>query len=157
MSNVNKFPSIEQFRHLARNVRFKAEFTGRYNESGEPIMDRNAKMPKLKFLGTEKIHGCVEKNTLISTKEHGEIPIKEIVDNKLAVHVAALDIADNKLVWAAVSEYHFLPQSGEWFEIETENGKKIIITGNNPVWLPMLECYRCADELKVGDELLLLE
>lgn len=51
-----KFPSIDQFRHVIRNVQWKAQFTG-LDGAGEPIMDRLAKLPTLKFRGTEKIHG----------------------------------------------------------------------------------------------------
>lgn len=53
---VNKFCSIEQFRNVKRNVEWKAQYVGN-DEAGDPIMDRLAKLPTLKFRGTEKIHG----------------------------------------------------------------------------------------------------
>ena len=42
-------------------------------------------------------------------------------------------------------------------EIELEDGTKLTITGNNPVWLPTLNCYRRVDELKQGDYVLMSE
>ena len=44
----------------------------------------------------------------------------------------------------------------EW-EIETEDGEKLIITGNNPVWLPDLHCYRRVEDLEIGDVVLSLK
>lgn len=49
-----------------------------------------------------------------------------------------------------------IPEDGEWYEIELEDGRKITITGNNPVWIPELNAYRRVDELN-GDEFLLID
>lgn len=51
-----KFPSIEQFRKVVGDVKHQAQFQG-MDENGEPIMDRYATMPKVKFTGTVKLHG----------------------------------------------------------------------------------------------------
>ena len=50
----------------------------------------------------------------------------------------------------------FVLEDGEWYEIELEDGRKITITGNNPVWIPELNAYRRVDELN-GDEFLLID
>lgn len=57
MNQLIKFPSIEQFRNVKRNVEWRAQFQG-LDENNEPIMNRLAKMPVLKFEGTVKLHGC---------------------------------------------------------------------------------------------------
>lgn len=59
------FPSIEQFSHVRRNVQYKAQFKG-FDDAGEPIMDRTAKMPILSFEGTVKLHGT--NNAIILTE-----------------------------------------------------------------------------------------
>jgi hypothetical protein len=41
-----------------------------------------------------------------------------------------------------------------WYEVELEDGQKIVITGNNPVWMADLDCYRKVENLKIGDVLL---
>lgn len=51
-----KFPSIEQYRNVVRNVQHKAQFVG-LDEAGEPIMNRAAVLPRLTFEGTVKLHG----------------------------------------------------------------------------------------------------
>lgn len=52
-----KFPSIEQFRNVIRNVQHNAQWAGRDEVTGEPIFNRDAVLPKLKFHGTVKLHG----------------------------------------------------------------------------------------------------
>ncbi len=51
-----KFPSIEQFRNVKRNIEIRAQYAG-FDESGQPILNLQAPLPVLKFVGTEKIHG----------------------------------------------------------------------------------------------------
>lgn len=60
------YPSIEQFRNVCATVKRQAQFRG-LDDNGEPIVDRNASMPTLKFYGTVKMHGtnasvCFTKN-----------------------------------------------------------------------------------------------
>jgi len=102
-----------------------------------------------------KRHGCVERNTMVDTKEFGKKTIGEIVDNKIECHIKAYDTDTDTLVFVPIDNFYTIPNDGEWFEIELENGKKITITGNNPVWLPELGVYRRVDELN-GDEKLLI-
>jgi len=102
-----------------------------------------------------KLHGCVERNTMVDTKEFGKKTIGEIVDNKIECHIKAYDTDTDTLVFVPIDNFYSIPNDGEWFEIELENGKKITITGNNPVWLPELGVYRRVDELN-GDEKLLI-
>ena len=99
---------------------------------------------------TSKWHGCVDANTIINTNE-GKKTIKEIVDNKLNVLIEAFDINTQQKVFVPIDDYYLKENDGDWYEIELENGQKIKITGNNPVWLPELNCYRRVDELLEGD------
>ncbi len=103
-----------------------------------------------------KKHGCVERSTIVDTKEFGEKTIGEIVDNKIDCHIKAFDVDTEKVVYVPIDNYYMIPNDGEWYEIELENGKKITITGNNPVWLPVEQCYRRVDELN-GNEYFLID
>lgn len=104
---------------------------------------------------TSKQHGCVDRNTLIDTLEFGEIPIHRIVDERLVCHVKSLNHNLNEITYEKVSDYYFYADSDDWYEIELEDGTKLEITGNNPVWIPELSCYRKVEDL-VGDEYLLI-
>ena len=104
---------------------------------------------------TVKVHGCVEANTIINTLEYGDLTIKEIVDKKLKCKIKSYDIEKNEIVYVSIDDYYLLKNDGEWYEVELEDGRKLLITGNNPVWMPELNCYRRTDELKIGDTLLI--
>lgn len=56
MRKFLEWPSIEQFRHVVKEVRMRAQYAGT-DEEGNKIIDRDAKLPKVKFTGTVKIHG----------------------------------------------------------------------------------------------------
>ena len=56
MSKLIKFADVEQFRNVLRNVQYKAQFV-KLDELGDPIMNRLAILPKVKYEGTVKIHG----------------------------------------------------------------------------------------------------
>ena len=103
---------------------------------------------------TEKVHGCVEANTIINTS-NGQFTIKEIVDKKLPVEIEAFDITTNQKIFVPIDDYYTIPNDGDWYELELEDGKILKITGNNPVWLPELGCYREVCKLKVGDSVLI--
>lgn len=51
-----KFPSIEQYRNVVRNVQHKTQFVW-LDEEGKPIINYAAILPKLTFEGTVKLHG----------------------------------------------------------------------------------------------------
>ena len=56
MSKLIKFADVKQFRNVLRNVQHKAQFV-KLDELGDPIMNRLAILPKVKYEGTVKIHG----------------------------------------------------------------------------------------------------
>jgi len=104
---------------------------------------------------SDKIHGCVEKSTIVNTMEYGDMTIGEIVNKKINCHIKARDIENDCDVYVPIDNYYRVNNDGEWYEIELEDGKKITITGNNPVWCPELGLYRRVDELN-GEEKLLI-
>lgn len=104
---------------------------------------------------SRKIHGCVSWDTIVDTLEYGKKQIKEIVDNKTNCHIKALNTLTNEVVYANIDAFYKKENDGDWYEIELENGNKIKITGNNPVWLPKLNCYRKAEKLTVNDYVLI--
>lgn len=105
---------------------------------------------------TNKLHGCVERNTIVDTLEFGKMEIGNIVDNKIDCHIKAFDTDNEEIVYVPIDAHYMIPEDGEWYEIELEDGRKITITGNNPVWIPELNAYRRVDELN-GDEFLLID
>lgn len=103
-----------------------------------------------------KLDGCVSGDTLIKTKEYGYKSIKWIVDNKINCKVKSRD-KNGKLEYKDII-YWFLnkEKTNQWYEIELESGEKLTLTGNHPVYLPDLDCYRRVDELDGSENLMVL-
>lgn len=56
MTQMIKWPSIEQYRNVVKTVQMKTRYRGK-DENGEPIFDALATLPVLRFEGTVKLHG----------------------------------------------------------------------------------------------------
>lgn len=56
MKKMIKYSSIEQFRNVVKDVTHSAQYTGT-DVDGNIAMNRNAKMPTLTIVASEKIHG----------------------------------------------------------------------------------------------------
>lgn len=62
-----RYPSIEQFRHIIKQIKSTTKFIG-VDDCGNAIYDKSIELPTLRFTGTEKIHGtnasvCMDKRT----------------------------------------------------------------------------------------------
>jgi RNA ligase (TIGR02306 family) len=130
---------------MGRTIHFDIENVKRYPEilqDGEEV------------IFSEKIHGCTTFDTIIETVEHGWICIGDIVRNKTPCHVKSYDIISGSVQFNEVVGYSETPDTGDWYELETDSGDIIRLTGNHLIWLPELHCYRAVEDLK-GDEVLL--
>lgn len=133
-----KYRSIEN--HYRQN--FIDSFKERF-----PVLENET------FVIQEKIDGCLEENTILDTLEFGPLSIKEIVSKQLNCHVKSYDIINNEIVFDKIINFSKEILNKEWFEIELENGEKLIATGNHRVWLADLKCWRRVDELTNDDHL----
>lgn len=124
-----------------------------HEDTSKLAMNLHRLMPSDIIAITSKWHGCVSADTEVETLEFGTKTIKDVVENKLDCHIKSFDIDNSEIVFAKVEQHFFKPDDGEWYEVELENGQKLEITGNNPVWLPKLSVYRRAEDLEVGDVL----
>ena len=104
---------------------------------------------------TEKIHGCVDKDTIINTLEKGDVTIKELVNKKEKLHIKTYNTINNLIEFEEVGEFYFKENTDNWYEITLENNIKIIITGDNPVWLPKEKNYKKISLLKNNDIVLI--
>jgi hypothetical protein len=106
---------------------------------------------------SDKWHGCVSYDTLVPTLEFGLMKIGDVVEQKLDVHILGRDLVLNSDVYAPVTQHYKKEDDGEWYELTLENGQTLEITGNNPVWLPQLKCYREVALLCKDDVMLIVE
>lgn len=103
---------------------------------------------------SEKIEGCVTGDTLVSTLEYGEIPISEIVINRLNCMVKSYNHALNKEEYCKVKEFSKLQSNNNWYEITSEHGTVIKITGEHLVFSFNQNSYIQVKNLTENDEIL---
>lgn len=102
-----------------------------------------------------KLDGCLDYSTVVST-DKGNLYIGDIVEDNIECSVLSFNEKTKKKEFKKVlGRYKNLnADSVKWFEVETEDGIKIKITGNHRVYLPKLKCWRRVDELTTEDYLL---
>lgn len=109
-----------------------------------------------KVVITAKMEGqsCVSSDTIVDT-EDGPKTIKELVDSNFSGKVWSMNGVGEKEL-KEVEKCHCLEndEKTEWYELETEDGRKLKITGNDMVYLPELKCYRRVDQLTGNEKLL---
>jgi tRNA-binding EMAP/Myf-like protein len=113
-------------------------------------------LPDEEVVVSEKIHGCVEYNTIINTLELGDVRIGYLVENKPDIHVKCMNVISKEIEYKKCDEFYDNGPSEDWYEIETVDGEKIEITGNHMVWIPNLECYRKVSDLSISDVFLVI-
>jgi len=107
-----------------------------------------------KYLITEKLDGCLEENTLIET-EDGEKTIKKICDSKYTGKIKSFDIFENKISWDNIVGHKIRKNINNWYEIETEDGEKISLTGDHKIYINNLKCWRQVKDLDGTEDLLI--
>ena len=79
MKRMIKYNDIKDFSAAVKAAKKSLQYTGKVDDDGNPIKNRNPQLPKVNVECTEKIHGCFEKDTLI-TLANGEVEkISEII------------------------------------------------------------------------------
>ena len=149
---------IWQKRHQNSGGGFPSELISKSDET--TIQNMKGILQKYadeKVVITAKMEGqsCVSSDTIVDT-EDGPKTIKELVDSNFSGKVWSMNDAGEKEL-KEVEKCHCLEndEKTEWYELETENGRKLKITGNDMVYLPELKCYRRVDQL-IGNEKLLV-
>jgi len=96
-----------------------------------------------------KLDGCVSGDSIINTQEYGNIPIKEIVDNKILCNVMSFDIINNHYEYKPIIN-HFKNKnkdSKKWYLLELNTGEKLTLTGNHKIYLNQVKKWVRIDEI----------
>jgi len=109
---MKKFPSIEQFRNVIKQVRLRHDFQGK--EGDEPVYSHLTPYPTLKFIGTVKLHGT--NAAIVKYKDRIEFQSRERVlslDQDNSGFMAAMQ--DKDLSFLDEFEFNdFVAVYGEW-------------------------------------------
>lgn len=95
--------------------------------------------------------GCLDYNTQIET-DKGNLKIGEIVENKIECNVKAFDFNKNEIIWTPIKNWFINENNFKWYELETDDGKKIKITGNHKVWVTNKNDWIRVEDLEEGDD-----
>lgn len=167
--NVNKSSQTtpEQQALLEARSLFKKKLDKGYSE-GQPEVSKffepmlafeREKYEKLLFTVPTyvqpKLDGCLDYYTIVHT-DKGNLYIGDIVEKEINCDVLSYNEKTKKTEFKKVLGRYKNINSDQvkWFELETEDGVKIKITGNHRVYLPKLKCWRRVDQLSTDDYLL---
>ncbi len=98
---------------------------------------------------------CISGGTQIVT-ENGNMTIKDMCENRKAVKVLSFNHSNNIAEYQSVIDWSIMTRKQNWVKITTKSGKIITVTKNHRIFIENLQCYRTAQNLKVGDMLKIL-
>jgi len=97
---------------------------------------------------------CIREDTLINTN-NGSKSIKQVIDDGCKDLILSKNLKENKIEYKKIISYLVEEQNKDWYEIELENGYKLICTGDHKIYIN--NNYINADKIKIGDECDIIE
>lgn len=146
---MHKFPKIDQFRQVIREVRSRTEFAG-LDENGEPIMERGKPLPKIQYRGTVKLHGCVSSTTEVLLPDGTSKPISEL---KIGGSILSFNEKTGQMEVDTVIAVMSQVLDKKWVELEFDNGYTLQCTEDHRVYTKN-RGYVAAKDLTNKDEFL---
>ena len=105
----------------------------------------------------EKLHGCADYDTIIDSLKHGKIKIGEYVLKNYEGDMVKSYNTDTKEVEYRPIVGHLIQENNDdWYEITTDDGIVVKLTGDHRVWCENLKAYRCVRDLD-GSEIVLID
>lgn len=130
MKKLIKMPSIERFNNVVNNISRQHNFVG-LDENGDAIYDHSKPKPVIKFKGTVKLHGCFEKNTLITLANGEQVPISEI---EVGDYVLSYDLLNDKIVEKQVYNIENVESNKKWVKLFFDNNTYIECTEDHKIF-----------------------
>lgn len=121
------YPSTDQFAALIGNINRTYNFEG-LDENGKAIYNPSKPKPVLDFVGTVKLHGCFDKNTLVTMANGEEVPISEI---NVGDTILSYDIANKKYVEKEVTNTGNCMSDKTWLKLHFDNNTYIECTSDH--------------------------
>lgn len=129
MTRMIKWPSIEQFRNVVKNVQHRAAYLG-LDAEGNPMFDKTRKNPTLTFRGTVKLHGCVHQDTLITLADGSKEKIKDI---QPGTSILSFNEETDQIEFDIVNEVIVQNLNKPWVELTFDDGTVLKCTADHPI------------------------
>lgn len=123
------FPEIVQFRQAIRSVKSKVQKVG-VDANGDAIYDSLKPLPKLKYKGTVKLHGCVHADTLVALADGTQEKIKDI---KEGTSILSYNEKNGEKEFDVVKEVVIQKIDKPWIELEFDDGTILKCTWDHPI------------------------
>jgi hypothetical protein len=134
---------------------------GAYGHLSHPFEDFNLTFADLKQMIETTVNGafgpenfvqekCVSGDSLVNLEHRGITRIDELVNHKYEDAIMSQDLLGNNM-YQPILDWVNNGESEDWLEIETEDGKKILVTPNHRIFANGVDIK--AEDLKVGDSL----
>ncbi len=121
-----KYPSIDQFKTVIKAVTQDTRYAGR-DENDHPIYNQDP-LPTLDFIGVTKVHGCFEKNTLITLINGEKISISQL---QIGTYVLSYDIKNGcEIAKKITGIFNKVDNDIDWCKL-TFDDRQIICTKNH--------------------------
>jgi hypothetical protein len=129
MQRMINFGSIEQFRNVIKRVQAKARYVGQ-DDVNMAVFDNSRELPIIKATGSEKIHGCFEKNSLVTLANGESIPISKITEGTYILsYNHKTQEQEVKKVLKSINQ----KLNKEWCKLVFDN-TEIICTKDHKIW-----------------------
>jgi hypothetical protein len=125
-----------------------------YNKQGKQFIDE---LFNKELIVSEKPDGCLKYDTMLET-EDGFKTIQEICETLYLGKVKTYCTETDTIVWDKVVDHLIKDDiNKQWFELETEMGNYLTVTGNHKIFCSETNYWKRVDELKVNDLLQIQE
>jgi RNA ligase (TIGR02306 family) len=112
---------------------------------------------------TQKLHGCLQAETMIYLADGSKRSIKDIVEQKLNIEVLGFDHETNQIRPTKILNHFNNGVTTDWLRVQFSRKKMhggnvfgtVVCTGNHKFWNPISNCYVQARELQSDDKILI--
>ncbi len=114
--------------------------------------------PSATWYVLEKVHGCLDENTVIQTSVGGK-SIKQICEEypNIDYQIKSYNVDTKTVEYVDCTNVSVQDNINNWFLITLEDGTNLVVTANHKIYLPEHNCYCQVDQLQIGDLLLVTE
>lgn len=132
---------------------------GAYGHLSHPFEDFGLTFANLKQMIETTVNGafgpenfvqekCVSGDCLVDLEHRGVTRIDELVNHKYEDNILSQDLSGN-LTYQPIMNWVDNGETEEWLEIETEDGKKLLVTPNHRIFANGVDIK--AEDLVIGD------
>lgn len=117
MVEFKKFSSIEQFRSMIKQVNDHCSYNA-------------TPLPKLKFNGTIKLHGCVSSDTYVTLADGSSEKIKDI---SVGTSILSYNESLGEIEFDIVNDVVIQDLDKDWIELFFDDGSSLKCTVDHPI------------------------